>query len=255
MLPAGLRLRDAVDVAVDVGAPYGDAALDLPGYEPAVCPVAVFAGVGNGCDVSVGLAGCVCVCFARDLNLLALGERPAASLGVDFQRVTLVLLITASLVSAVCVAVSGIIGFVGLLVPHMMRMLAGPDNRRLLPVSMLAGAILLLGADTLEPGHIDYSFKPEKLDKFLDFIRMYYPDLDESRLHPDYTGIRPKLYREGEPVPDFRIDTAAEHGLELIRSHEHPLPTGNRFWVGLFSLRVPRGVRVTRLPGFPERGC
>jgi iron complex transport system permease protein len=87
--------------------------------------------------------------YARDLNLMALGERTAASLGVDFQRVTLVLLITASLVSAVCVAVSGIIGFVGLLVPHMMRMLAGPDNRRLLPVSMLAGAILLLGADTL----------------------------------------------------------------------------------------------------------
>ena len=60
---------------------------------------------------------------------------------------------------------------------------------------------------------IDYTFKPEKLDKFLDFIRMYYPGLDETRLHPDYTGIRPKLYREGEPVPDFRIDTPAEHGL------------------------------------------
>jgi len=59
---------------------------------------------------------------------------------------------------------------------------------------------------------IDYSFKPEKLDKFLDFIRSYYPALDESRLHPDYTGIRPKLYREGEPVPDFRIDTPAQHG-------------------------------------------
>ena len=87
--------------------------------------------------------------YARDLNLMALGERSAASLGVDFQRVTLVLLVTASLVSAVCVAVAGIIGFVGLLVPHMMRMLTGPDNRRLLPVSMLAGAILLLGADTL----------------------------------------------------------------------------------------------------------
>ncbi len=87
--------------------------------------------------------------YARDLNLLALGERTAASLGVDFQRVTLVLLVTASLISAVCVAVAGIIGFVGLLVPHMMRMLTGPDNRRLLPVSMLAGAILLLGADTL----------------------------------------------------------------------------------------------------------
>ena len=45
-----------------------------------------------------------------------------------------------------------------------------------------------------------------KLDKFLDFIRMYYPDLDETRLHPDYTGIRPKLYGPGEPVRDFVID-------------------------------------------------
>ncbi|MFT7577293.1 MAG: L-2-hydroxyglutarate oxidase LhgO [Alphaproteobacteria bacterium] len=60
---------------------------------------------------------------------------------------------------------------------------------------------------------IDYTFKPEKLDKFLEYVRMYYPDLDESRLHSDYTGIRPKLYREGEPVPDFRIDTPTEHGL------------------------------------------
>lgn len=97
--------------------------------------------------VSLGVA--VCTFFARDLNLLALGERPAAALGVDFQRVTLALLVTASLVAAVCVAVSGIIGFVGLLVPHLMRMLVGPDNRGLLPVSMLAGALLLLGADTL----------------------------------------------------------------------------------------------------------
>ncbi len=52
---------------------------------------------------------------------------------------------------------------------------------------------------------IDYSFEPEKLDTFLDFIRSYYPRLDPTRLHPDYTGIRPKLYREGEPVPDFAI--------------------------------------------------
>ncbi len=99
--------------------------------------------------VAVGLGAAVSTFFARDLNLLALGERPAAALGVDFQRVTLTLLVTASLVASVCVAVSGIIGFVGLLVPHLMRMLVGPDNRRLLPVSMLAGAILMLGADTL----------------------------------------------------------------------------------------------------------
>jgi len=101
--------------------------------------------------VGTAVAGSLVVfmVYARDLNLMALGERSAASLGVDYQRVTLVLLVIASLVSAVCVAVAGIIGFVGLLVPHMMRMLTGPDNRRLLPVSMLAGAILLLGADTL----------------------------------------------------------------------------------------------------------
>jgi L-2-hydroxyglutarate oxidase LhgO len=62
------------------------------------------------------------------------------------------------------------------------------------------------------PG-IDYSFDPGKLDKFLEFIRSYYPGLDATRLHGDYTGIRPKLYREGEPVPDFRIDGPEIHGL------------------------------------------
>ena len=87
--------------------------------------------------------------FARDLNLMSLGNRTAASLGVDTRMVPVVLLISASLVTAVCVSVSGIIGFVGLLVPHMMRFLTGPDNRKLIPVSLLAGAILLLCADTV----------------------------------------------------------------------------------------------------------
>jgi L-2-hydroxyglutarate oxidase LhgO len=61
---------------------------------------------------------------------------------------------------------------------------------------------------------IDYGFEPEKLGQFLDFIRSYYPRLEESRLHADYTGIRPKLYREGEPVPDFAIHGPGEHGIE-----------------------------------------
>jgi iron complex transport system permease protein len=87
--------------------------------------------------------------FSRDLNLLALGSRTAGSLGVSPRTISLVLLVTASLVSAVCVAVSGIIGFVGLLVPHMVRFVTGPDNRRLIPVSALAGALLLLWADTV----------------------------------------------------------------------------------------------------------
>jgi iron complex transport system permease protein len=87
--------------------------------------------------------------FGRELNLMSLGNQMASSLGVDTRRVTLILLAAASVVAAVCVSVAGIIGFVGLLVPHTMRLLAGPDNRRLVPLSFLAGALLLLGADTL----------------------------------------------------------------------------------------------------------
>ncbi len=100
--------------------------------------------------LGAGLLGLLVFLYhARDLNLLCLGSRAAASLGVQTKRVRLTLLITASLVSAVCVAVSGIIGFVGLLIPHVMRSLVGPDHRVLLPASALAGALLLLGADTL----------------------------------------------------------------------------------------------------------
>ena len=97
----------------------------------------------------VGLGFCVFIFHARDLNLMSLGNRTASSLGVDTRKVTITLLVTASLVAAICVSVSGIIGFVGLLVPHMMRLITGPDNRRLVPVSLLAGAVLLCVADTI----------------------------------------------------------------------------------------------------------
>jgi iron complex transport system permease protein len=99
--------------------------------------------------VAAGIGLSVFLFFGRDLNLLALGERSAASLGVDTRRVTLAVLVAASLVTAICVSVSGIIGFVGLLVPHLTRSLVGPDNRRLLPAAFLAGATLLLWADTI----------------------------------------------------------------------------------------------------------
>jgi iron complex transport system permease protein len=92
---------------------------------------------------------CVFLYFARDLNLLCLGGRTASSLGAEPAKLRLILLITGSLLAAVCVSVSGIIGFVGLLVPHMMRGMAGPDHLRLLPVCLLVGAVLLLGADTV----------------------------------------------------------------------------------------------------------
>ena len=106
---------------------------------------------GDVALVAVVVAGAllVIVPMSRDLNLLALGDRTARSLGVDVRRTALILLVAATLISAVCVSVSGIIGFVGLLVPHMMRAVTGPDNRRLIPVSIMAGAVLLLCADTI----------------------------------------------------------------------------------------------------------
>ncbi len=87
--------------------------------------------------------------YARDLNIMALGGRTSNALGVETARVRTILLVTASLLAAICVSVSGIIGFVGLIIPHLMRFVVGPDNRRLLPVSLLAGALLMLGADTV----------------------------------------------------------------------------------------------------------
>jgi iron complex transport system permease protein len=96
--------------------------------------------------VSIGLF--LSLFYARDLNIMSLGSRSSDSLGVETKRVRQVLLISASMVTALCVSVSGIIGFVGLIVPHLMRFLVGPDNRKLLPASVLAGASLLLLADT-----------------------------------------------------------------------------------------------------------
>lgn len=103
-----------------------------------------------GLTLSAVLPGAgVILFFARDLNVMALGERTAGSLGVETVRIRLALLLAASLMTGVCVSVSGIIGFVGLIIPHLMRFLIGPDNRILLPAAALSGAILLLGADTL----------------------------------------------------------------------------------------------------------
>lgn len=85
--------------------------------------------------------------FASDLNALALGERAALSLGVNVKRTRLILLAAGALLTAACVSVGGVIGFVGLIVPHMLRMALSSDNRLLIPLSALAGGVLLLAAD------------------------------------------------------------------------------------------------------------
>jgi len=87
--------------------------------------------------------------LARDLNLLMLGDETAKSLGVSAGRVRSILIAAGALVAAAAVSVSGLIGFVGLVVPHLIRLMVGPDHRRLLPAAALAGAITLLLADTL----------------------------------------------------------------------------------------------------------
>ena len=94
--------------------------------------------------------------YARVLNVLQLEEEDARQLGVDVERVKLVVLAAASLATAAAVAVSGLIGFVGLVVPHAVRMIWGPDHRRLLPLSACLGASFLILADiaarSIDPG-------------------------------------------------------------------------------------------------------
>ncbi|MFB6118326.1 vitamin B12 ABC transporter permease BtuC [Halosegnis sp.] len=87
--------------------------------------------------------------YAGDLNALLLGEQEAQAVGVKVERTKQLLLATASVVTGAAVAVAGVIGFVGLIVPHAMRLLVGPDHRVLLPTSALAGATFLVAADTL----------------------------------------------------------------------------------------------------------
>ena len=95
---------------------------------------------------------------ARELDLLAGGEEDAASLGVDTGRIRLLVIGAASLATASAVAVAGQIAFLGLVVPHLLRLAGSTSHRRLLPLSMLAGACLLLGADLAQRaliGHAD----------------------------------------------------------------------------------------------------
>jgi iron complex transport system permease protein len=86
---------------------------------------------------------------SSDLNLLLAGEKEAMHLGVEVKRVRIVVYIAASLLTGLAVSVSGTIGYVGLLVPHVMRLIWGSDHRMLIPASALGGAIALVIADTL----------------------------------------------------------------------------------------------------------
>jgi iron complex transport system permease protein len=95
------------------------------------------------------IASVAIILRARSLNGLLLGEQAAAHLGIDVRRERRILLALASLVTAAAVAISGLIGFVGLVVPHVVRLLVGPSARLVLPLSAIGGAALLAYADII----------------------------------------------------------------------------------------------------------
>ena len=96
--------------------------------------------------IAIGLV--VIFLFARPLNVMQLDEEQAQQLGVHVERTKLILLAAATLITAAAVCFVGTIGFVGIIVPHMVRLIWGPDHRLLLPLSAITGAILLILADT-----------------------------------------------------------------------------------------------------------
>jgi len=99
---------------------------------------------------AVFLSGSVLVFYyARPMNLLQFGEESAASGGVDVERTKRVLFVAASVMTAAVVSAAGVIGFVGLIIPHMIRMVLGPDHRVLIPTSVLLGGTFLLVSDTV----------------------------------------------------------------------------------------------------------
>ena len=93
------------------------------------------------------LCGVILLRFSPELNAFAVGEDNARHIGINVRRVKLIVLITVCVLIGVCVSISGTVSFVGLIMPHIARMLVGPNHKRLLPASLFSGAIFLLLAD------------------------------------------------------------------------------------------------------------
>lgn len=95
--------------------------------------------------------------YSRTFNVILLGREQSMELGVNYDRFRLIAMLTASFLTAICVAFVGIIGFVGLIVPHIARMLLGGDHRLIIPASMVIGALLLSSADLLIKEMINFT--------------------------------------------------------------------------------------------------
>jgi len=99
--------------------------------------------------VFLGLGGALLFGMARPLNILTMGEETARALGVEIQRTKKLIFIVAALMTGAVVSIAGLIGFVGMVVPHAVRMIVGADHRLLLPASALVGGMFLMVADTV----------------------------------------------------------------------------------------------------------
>ena len=97
--------------------------------------------------IALVICGGILIRFSSELNAFAIGEDNARHIGVNVKQVKLIVLITVSVLIGICVSISGTISFVGLVMPHIARMLVGPNHKRLLPASLFSGAIFLLLAD------------------------------------------------------------------------------------------------------------
>ena len=93
------------------------------------------------------ICGTVIMIHARELNAFAIGEENARHIGVNVKRVKLIIMITVSILIGVCVSIGGTIAFVGLVTPHMVRMITGPNHKRILPASLFGGATFLMLCD------------------------------------------------------------------------------------------------------------
>ncbi len=108
---------------------------------------------GSRYDYAAILAGALLLCggvillHTRELNAFAVGEENARHIGVNVRRVKLTVMVAVSVLIGVCVSIGGTVAFVGLVTPHMARLIVGPNHRRLLPASLFSGAIFLLLAD------------------------------------------------------------------------------------------------------------
>ena len=100
-------------------------------------------------SVCLAIFGTIIFSHSRELNAFAISENNARHIGVNVKRVKLIILISVAAIIGVCVSIGGTIGFVGLVIPHMTRMLVGPNHKRLLPATLFSGAMFLMLADLM----------------------------------------------------------------------------------------------------------